>query len=129
MFSPVFSRISPGGFVEEDFGGGLIGGRVPMNESQSLLKVWHLVADFRGHESWDRTFGGGSNEQQILFWVILREFPKKKVHEVWVGNIMTPGFVTVIHFRTHSATDGIKLDLNIGQTRVWRLDSGSNLQL
>ena len=29
-------------------------------------------------------------------------------------------------FQKHSATDG--RDLNIGETRVWRLDSGPNLQ-
>ena len=28
----------------------------------------------------------------------------------------------VIHFRKQSATDGTKLDLNIGETRLWRLD-------
>ena len=33
-----------------------------------------------------------------------------------------------IHFRKRSATDGTKLDLNIGESRVWRLDSGPNLQ-
>ena len=33
-----------------------------------------------------------------------------------------------IHFRKQSATDGTKLDLKIGETRVWRIDSGSNLQ-
>ena len=33
-----------------------------------------------------------------------------------------------IHFPKQSATDGTKLDLNIGETRVWRLDSGPNLQ-
>ena len=31
-------------------------------------------------------------------------------------------------FRKQSATDGTKPDLNIGETRVWRLDSGPNLQ-
>ena len=30
------------------------------------------------------------------------------------------------HFRKQAATDG--RDLNVGETRVWRLDSGSNLQ-
>ena len=33
-----------------------------------------------------------------------------------------------IHFRKQAATDGTKLDLNIGETRVWRLDSGPNPQ-
>ena len=33
-----------------------------------------------------------------------------------------------IHFRKRSATDGTKLDLIIGETRVWRRDSGPNLQ-
>ena len=37
-------------------------------------------------------------------------------------------FVPAIEFRKHSATDGTELDLNIGETRVWRLDSGPNLQ-
>ena len=32
------------------------------------------------------------------------------------------------HFRKQSATDGTKPDLNIGETRVWPLDSGPNLQ-
>ena len=31
-------------------------------------------------------------------------------------------------FGNKAATDGTKLDLNIGETRVWRLDSGPNLQ-
>ena len=35
-------------------------------------------------------------------------------------------------FGNYAATDGTKLDLNrvfsIGETRVWRLDSGPNLQ-
>ena len=30
------------------------------------------------------------------------------------------------HFRKRAATDG--RDLNVGETRVWRLDSGPNLQ-
>ena len=33
-----------------------------------------------------------------------------------------------IYFRKQSATDGTKKDLNIRETRVWRLDSGPNLQ-
>ena len=36
--------------------------------------------------------------------------------------------MSAIHFRKQAATDGTKLDLNIGETRVWRLDSGPNLQ-
>ena len=32
------------------------------------------------------------------------------------------------HFRKQAATDGTKPDINIGETRVWRLDSGPNLQ-
>ena len=32
------------------------------------------------------------------------------------------------HFRKLSATDGTKKDLNIGETRVWRIDSGPNPQ-
>ena len=32
------------------------------------------------------------------------------------------------HLRKQSATDGTKKDLNIAETRVWRLDSGPNLQ-
>ena len=33
-----------------------------------------------------------------------------------------------IHFRKQSATDGTKPDLNMGETSVWRHDSGPNLQ-
>ena len=32
------------------------------------------------------------------------------------------------HLRKLSATDGVSMDLNIGETRLWRLDSGPNLQ-
>ena len=38
------------------------------------------------------------------------------------------GDLSPIHFRKQSVTDGTKPDLNIGETRVWRLDSGPNLQ-
>ena len=37
-------------------------------------------------------------------------------------------FIPEKHVRKQSATDGFSGDLNIGETRVWRLDSGPNLQ-
>ena len=37
-------------------------------------------------------------------------------------------YLSPLYIFGNKATDGTKLDLNIGDTRVWRLDSGPNLQ-
>ena len=48
-------------------------------------------------------------------------------HYLWY--IFKIADLSPIHFRKQSATDGTKPDLNIGETKVWRLDSGPNLIL
>ena len=68
------------------------------------------VSDFRGvyivrslffktlsplQGSSNATFSGGIKLDAHIFGSILREFPKIKVHEVWVGNIMTPAIIMV----------------------------------
>ena len=111
--------------------------RTLKGSSKRTGRMWNfrVVNQFRGIGSW---------MQDAITWHGLKGIPNRFLKFYWTTIASWEGGsipivlqnlfnnkvadLSPIHFRKQAATDGTKLDLNIGETRVWRLDSGPNLQ-
>ena len=58
----------------------------------------------------------------------LHDYHVPAVHLQGCTPFIKVAYLSPLYIFGNKATDGTKLDLNIGDSRVWRLDSGPNLQ-